>query len=390
MLVRSLAPSLRPCLGGVRVCAPARAFAASSRSFSSSPSPSQQPRDPAPPTSSLPDQATLSASPVSESPPSTPSSSPSAPSSTPPPELANPYPTRLERVEAAAPTLEPEPVPEPAAPVSRVRRPVGAFRGGIIGFLLGVSLVGGYGYFQLLDDYAKASRELLGSVEELRGSTEQMATHLPRTPSLESTTTSLGETAAIQFANPKSRTDANANDRELYIAGLARSTKEADLRKLFEPFRAVKGVRVPTDDNGGCKGFAFVEYEEQSSAQAALSLNNHEVKKRHISVTIAQARATGTARAPAALPKKAETETRGIRVRGLAGGTEEAIIQLTFEKIAPVERVSFEVGSGEAVVMFEKAADVGLPLVQRSSLTVDGTPVEGPASRGRETGLADG
>ncbi|BGP20599.1 hypothetical protein JCM10213_007133 [Rhodosporidiobolus nylandii] len=187
----------------------------------------------------------------------------------------------------------------------------------------------------------------------------------------------------------KSRTDTNANDRELYIAGLARSTKEADLRKLFEPFGAVKGVRVPTDDNGGCKGFAFVEYEDQSSAQAALSLNNHEFRKRHISVTIAQARATGTARAPAALPKKTETETRGIRVRGLAPGTEEAIIQQTFEKIAPVERVNFEVGSSEAVVLFEKAADVGLTLMQRSSITVDGTPVE-ILTEGRQARTAGG
>ncbi|GAA5883970.1 hypothetical protein JCM6882_002087 [Rhodosporidiobolus microsporus] len=174
----------------------------------------------------------------------------------------------------------------------------------------------------------------------------------------------------------KSRTDTNANQSELYVAGLARSTKEADLRKLFEPYGALKGVRVPTDDGGGCKGFAFVEYEEQSAAQAALALNNHEFKKRHISVTIAQARAAGTARAPAGQPKKSETENRGIRVRGLAPGTEEAIIQQTFEKIAPVERVNFEEGSAEAVVLFENAADVGKVLMQRASITVDGTPVE--------------
>ncbi|GAA5836247.1 hypothetical protein JCM11251_001440 [Rhodosporidiobolus azoricus] len=174
----------------------------------------------------------------------------------------------------------------------------------------------------------------------------------------------------------KSRTDTNANESELYIAGLARSTKEADLRKLFEPFGTLKGVRVPTDDGGGCKGFAFVEYEQQSAAQAALTLNNHEFKKRHISVVIAQARAAGTARAPAAVPKKSETENRGVRVRGLAPGTEEAIIQQTFEKIAPVQRVNYEEGATEAVVLFENAADVGKVLMQRDSITVDGTPVE--------------
>lgn len=53
---------------------------------------------------------------------------------------------------------------------------------------------------------------------------------------------------------------------------------------------------------------------------------------------------------------KLETENRSIRVRGLAPGTEEAIIQQTFEKIAAVQKVVYEVGSTEAVVMLENAA----------------------------------
>ncbi|GAA5997674.1 uncharacterized protein JCM10292_001015 [Rhodotorula paludigena] len=109
---------------------------------------------------------------ASERPPSAPSSSasPAVPSSSAPP---------------PPPILEPEPAPEPAVAVARVRRPVGAFRGGLIGFLLGISAVGGYGYFRLLEDYQKASQTLLVSVDELKGSTEQMATHLSRIATLE-------------------------------------------------------------------------------------------------------------------------------------------------------------------------------------------------------------
>jgi hypothetical protein len=44
----------------------------------------------------------------------------------------------------------------------------------LIGFLLGTTLVGGYGYFQLLDDYTQASSLLLLSVEELKVSTEKV------------------------------------------------------------------------------------------------------------------------------------------------------------------------------------------------------------------------
>ncbi|GAA5870921.1 hypothetical protein JCM8547_000033 [Rhodosporidiobolus lusitaniae] len=173
-----------------------RPSSASSRFISSSSSPrQQQPQQPSNASDRLPEQPTV-ADPFL--PPTQaeidavhPSSSPSpSPTPAPPAEPVPPPP--------ATPVLEPEPVPEPAAPVSRVRRPVGAFRGGIIGFLAGVTLVGSYGYFQLLDDYSRASRELLASVEELKGSTEQMASHLSRISTLESTTTSLSHNSATK------------------------------------------------------------------------------------------------------------------------------------------------------------------------------------------------
>ncbi|KPV73029.1 uncharacterized protein RHOBADRAFT_55271 [Rhodotorula graminis WP1] len=94
--------------------------------------------------------------------------------------------------------LEPEPLPEPPAPapLARVRKPVGAFRGGLIGFLLGLTTIGGYGYFRLLDDYHNASTTLLASVEELKGSTQQMATHLSRIAALEDSHAQLSNSAA--------------------------------------------------------------------------------------------------------------------------------------------------------------------------------------------------
>ncbi|KAL8278288.1 hypothetical protein RQP46_009320 [Phenoliferia psychrophenolica] len=82
------------------------------------------------------------------------------------------------------PAPEPEPVGFPQS-VASVRRPVGGFRGGLIGLFLGASLVGGYGYFMLLDDYKAASKTLLLSVEELKGSTASLTSHLARVTSVE-------------------------------------------------------------------------------------------------------------------------------------------------------------------------------------------------------------
>ncbi|GAA5905896.1 hypothetical protein JCM6882_009064 [Rhodosporidiobolus microsporus] len=162
------------------------------RFLSSSPSSRQQQPQPA---SKLPEQPAVTdpfvpptAAEVEQTHPSS-SASPSSP----PPPPAEPVPPPPQ-----PPVLEPEPLPEPAAPVSRVRRPVGAFRGGLIGFLLGITSVGSYGYFMLLDDYSKASGTLLESVEELKGSTEQMTTHLTRVTALEKQTAALSESAATK------------------------------------------------------------------------------------------------------------------------------------------------------------------------------------------------
>ncbi|GAA6048750.1 hypothetical protein JCM3770_003941 [Rhodotorula araucariae] len=214
-----------------------------------------------------------------------------------------------------------------------------------------------------------------------------------------------GHALSVLISDPsrkKSRSDASANQRELYVASLAKSIKEGDLRKLFEPFGAVAGIRIPQDDKGLCKGFAFVEFEAESATQAALSLNNHELKKRHMSVTVAQARQVGTGKFNQP-ERRSETENRGVRVRGLATDTQEAVIQQEFEKIAPVFRVNYVAGSTEAVVLLENPADVGKVLMQRDALLIGGQRVMlfsegrqtrpaagGPGSGGRRAAAATG
>ncbi|GAA5879941.1 hypothetical protein JCM1840_006938 [Sporobolomyces johnsonii] len=138
---------------------------------------------------------TPSLSPHASKPPQDPTVQHPSPSS-PPPAPAPARPREETPLPPSPPVPEPEPIPEPPAPVERVRRPVGAFRGGLIGFLLGISAVGSYGYFVLLHDYAEASRALLESVDELKGTTDKMASHLRRIESVESTLAALSSNAA--------------------------------------------------------------------------------------------------------------------------------------------------------------------------------------------------
>ncbi|KAG9292242.1 hypothetical protein G9A89_023962 [Geosiphon pyriformis] len=65
------------------------------------------------------------------------------------------------------------------------KKPVGGFRGGIIGFLLGFTVASGAGYIYLLDEYHAASNLLLGSVEELQQSTNKVRDYAKKIEKIE-------------------------------------------------------------------------------------------------------------------------------------------------------------------------------------------------------------
>ncbi|MCK5453142.1 MAG: RNA-binding protein [Calditrichia bacterium] len=76
----------------------------------------------------------------------------------------------------------------------------------------------------------------------------------------------------------------------IYIGNLSQQTNEEDLRKAFEAFGNVKSVNIIKDKfSGVSKGFAFVEIEAKSEAQAAIQeLNGSELKGTSIIVNEAR------------------------------------------------------------------------------------------------------
>jgi RNA recognition motif-containing protein len=86
----------------------------------------------------------------------------------------------------------------------------------------------------------------------------------------------------------------------LYVGNLSYSTTEADLRDLFGAYGAVESVAVVTDrDSGRSKGFGFVEFGNDTEAQAAISaLNGKDVGGRALTVSPARPRAEGSGGGP--------------------------------------------------------------------------------------------
>ncbi|KAG1861723.1 hypothetical protein DFJ58DRAFT_776776 [Suillus subalutaceus] len=76
------------------------------------------------------------------------------------------------------------------------KRPVGGFRGGIIGFLFGFSVASAFAAYHLLDEYKLASAALQASVEELQASTEKVSAHVRRIEAVEKDLKALAQSSA--------------------------------------------------------------------------------------------------------------------------------------------------------------------------------------------------
>ncbi|KAI1793303.1 hypothetical protein LXA43DRAFT_885882 [Ganoderma leucocontextum] len=80
--------------------------------------------------------------------------------------------------------------------VPPAKKPVGAFRGGIVGFLFGFSLASSLAAYHLLEEYKLASAALQASVEELQTSTQKVSAHVRRIETVEKELKALSESSA--------------------------------------------------------------------------------------------------------------------------------------------------------------------------------------------------
>ena len=79
---------------------------------------------------------------------------------------------------------------------------------------------------------------------------------------------------------------------DVYIGNLPFSYREEHLRDLLAPFSGVGSIRIVTDrDTGRSRGFAFVTFDDDAAAKAAIAkLSGHEVEGRALVVNEAQPR----------------------------------------------------------------------------------------------------
>jgi cold-inducible RNA-binding protein len=77
--------------------------------------------------------------------------------------------------------------------------------------------------------------------------------------------------------------------KKIYVGNLSYDANEQDLEKLFNDFGKNLQIKLIKDlETGRSKGFAFIEFENNSNAQAALQTDGKEFQGRRLKVSIAK------------------------------------------------------------------------------------------------------
>lgn len=92
------------------------------------------------------------------------------------------------------------------------------------------------------------------------------------------------------YGSDSQANSADANPKKLYIGNLSFSTTEESLKEAFSQAGPVASAIVITDKySGRSKGFGFVEFEDEESAQKAIEMwNEKELDGRPLRVNVAR------------------------------------------------------------------------------------------------------
>ncbi|TAN05685.1 MAG: RNA-binding protein [Rhodanobacteraceae bacterium] len=78
---------------------------------------------------------------------------------------------------------------------------------------------------------------------------------------------------------------------KLYVGNFPYSVDEAQLRELFTPYGEISELALIMDrETGRPKGFAFITFASQQSAEKALELNGRDLGGRPLKVNMAMER----------------------------------------------------------------------------------------------------
>jgi RNA recognition motif-containing protein len=183
----------------------------------------------------------------------------------------------------------------------------------------------------------------------------------------------------VLLSNPhrkKIRSDAFADEKELFVSGLSRAVTEDALRELFGP--GVEHVRIPKHPDGRNRGIAYIDMTTVLDAQrvigrsAEMDGGGYRINGKLITVNPVEKKKKQQAGGPRSNGGRSddhldvERRNRCLYLRGLPSDAQEPIIQQVIERYfgkETVKRIEWTAGQdnhGQALVEFADAKHAGL------------------------------
>ncbi|KAK0708513.1 hypothetical protein B0H67DRAFT_590441 [Lasiosphaeris hirsuta] len=183
---------------------------------------------------------------------------------------------------------------------------------------------------------------------------------------------------SAKFSDPgmkQQRQGAQAEERELHILNLPRTTTEEELRGIFAKAGKVASVRIPLNMAGRGYGTAFVVMETKEEAQEAIKmldtliLGNHAIKV-ELSKPLGQ-KTTATVRGPGSTASP-EIAARTTAILGIPDTMNDARVRSLLARVGTIVKLVLHPKHGGAIVEFADAVTAG-----KAALAIDGMTIEG-------------
>merc|ERR1712039_846439 len=86
------------------------------------------------------------------------------------------------------------------------------------------------------------------------------------------------------------------DENTVFVRGLPFATTEEALKKDFAECGEIVSLRMPLNDEGSCRGIAFIKYSDKEGMDKAIAFNETDYGGRTISVTDAADKPDGKAK----------------------------------------------------------------------------------------------
>lgn len=173
--------------------------------------------------------------------------------------------------------------------------------------------------------------------QKMTDNTQDSGEPVAKKPHVENESENLSSTQSTPAGEPSTKIshDSTKDPNTVFVSNLLFSVDEERLKKTFSPLGDITEVRLVKNQMGKSKGFAYIEFKNQASVQAALSMDRTKLNGRpmFVSPSVDKSKNPTQFKFPTTLDKKT------LFVSNLPFEVKESELENLFEKYGKVKQI---------------------------------------------------